>query len=148
MRANQKRLFSVDLTRMGSTVLRSEEISKEIAGADQKIVITPSGNALLFQKCESLLDRRFIKSRDAFDIDVLLKKGPSLDHNHKAHLEDFLRMKELGSKSIRGRINRVDAKLCTAELRPVLPDRVFSALAERDLTPLRLSLEKVFADWL
>lgn len=148
VQANQKRLFSVDLTRIGGTILRSEEVPNKIAESDQKIVITPGGGALLFQKCETFLERRIIKSRDAFDIDVLLTRGAFLDQNLRAHLDDFIRMRELDSESIRHRINRIDVKLCTAELRPVLPDKVFSSLAEQKFKPLRSSLESVFMDWI
>ena len=147
VQANQRRLFSVDLTRIGGTALRSEEVPNKIAESEHKIVITPSGSALLFQKCETFLDRRIIKSRDAFDIDVLLSRGASLDRNLRAHLDDFIRMRELDSESIGQRINRIDVKLCTAELRHVLPDKVFSSLAEQEFKPLRSSLENVFADW-
>lgn len=148
VQANQKRLFSVDLTRIGGTTLRSEEVPNKIAESDQKIVITASGSALLLQKCETFLERRIIKSRDAFDIDVLLTRGASLDQHLRAHLDDFIRMGELDSESIRHRINRIDVKRCTAELRPVLPDKVFSSLAEQKFKALRSSLESVFMDWI
>jgi hypothetical protein len=147
VQANQRRLFSVDVTRIGGTVLRSEEVANKIGESDQ-IVITPSGSALLFQKCETFLERRIVKSRDAFDIYVLLARGASLDQNLRARLDDFIRMREFDSDSIRQRINRIDVKLCTAELRPALPYKVFSSLAEREFEPLRSSLEIVLADWL
>jgi len=148
VQSNQRRLFSVDLTRIGGTVLKSDEVQQRIAGSDQKIVITPSADTLLFQKCETFLERRIVKSRDAFDIDVLLSKGAQLGNNLKAHLHDFMQMRELDADSIRNRIDRVDAKLCTAELRPVLPDALFTSLAQQDFKPLRSSLEFAFADWL
>jgi hypothetical protein len=148
VQSNQRRLFSVDLTRMGGAVLKSEEVHESIAGSDQKIIITPSADTLLFQKCEAFLQRRIVKSRDAFDIDVLLAKKAQLGNNLRAHLHDFVQMRELDSESIRNRIDRVDAKLCTAELRPVLPDALFTSLAQQDFKPLRSSLESVFADWL
>ncbi len=148
VQSNQRRLFSVDLTRIGGTALKSEEVQRTIAESDQKIVITPSADALLFQKCETFLDRRIVKSRDAFDIDVLLAKGAHIGNNLRAHLQDFIEMRELNSESIRNRIDRVDTKLCTAELRPALPDALFTALAQQDFKPLRSSLETVFADWL
>jgi hypothetical protein len=148
VQSNQRRLFSVDLTRMGRTVLKSEEVRKKIAESDQKIVITASANSLLFQKCETFLDRRVIKSRDAFDINVLLAKGAKLNGNLKAYLHDFIEMRELDSESIRYRIDRIDTKLCTAELRPVLPDALFTSLSQQLFKPLRLALKTVFADWL
>lgn len=148
VQSNQRRLFSVDLTRIGGTVLKSDRVRRTIAESDQKIVITPSADALLLQKCETFLDRRIVKSRDAFDIDVLLAKGAHLGNNLRAHLHDFIEMRELDSESIRNRIDRVDTKLCTAELRPVLPHALFTTLAQQDFTPLRSSLETAFADWL
>ncbi len=75
VQAHQRRLFSVDLTRIGGTVLQSQIVQEKLAGADDKTVIIPSANYLLFQKCEAFLDRRYTKARDAFDIDVLLQRG-------------------------------------------------------------------------
>ncbi|HWH61527.1 MAG TPA: nucleotidyl transferase AbiEii/AbiGii toxin family protein [Terriglobales bacterium] len=147
VQSNEKRLFSVDLTSIGGTVLKSDEVQEKLGNSDQ-IVITPNAKTLLFQKCETFLERRNIKSRDAFDVDVLLSKGAQLDANLKAHLHDFIQMRELDAESIRARIDRVDTKLCTAELRPVLPDALFSSLAKQEFKPLRSSLEIVFADWL
>ena len=148
VKSNDKRLFSVDLTRLGGTALKSEEVRKEIADSDQKIVVTPSADALLFQKCETFLERRIIKSRDAFDINVLLARGAKLGESLKAHLDDFLQMHEIDSELIRNRIDRIDVKLCTAELRPVLPEKLFKELAEKDFKRLRSSLETVFTEWL
>lgn len=148
VQSNQKPVFTVDLTRIGATVLRSEEVRKQIGESNEKIVITPSADALLFQKCETFLDRRFVKCRDAFDIDILIGKGATVRGNLKDHLHDFILAREFDSNSIRDRINRVDAKLCTAELRPVLPDALFKALAQQEFEPLRSALESVFSDWL
>lgn len=148
VKSNDKRLFSVDLMRIGGTVLKSEEVRKEIADSDQKIVVTPSAVALLFQKCETFLERRITKSRDAFDINILIARGAKLGENLKAHLDDFIQMHELDSELIRKRISRIDVKLCTAELRSVLPEKLFKELAEEDFKTLRSSLETVFTDWL
>jgi len=147
VQSNQKLLFSVDLTRIGGTVLKSEEVQKQIGESNEKTVITPSAEALLFQKCETFLDRRFVKCRDAFDIDVLIGKGAALSGALKDHLHDFIQMREFDSDSIRDRINQVNTKLCTAELRPVLPDALFTTLAQ-EFEPLRSALKKVFSDWL
>jgi hypothetical protein len=148
LQAHQRRLFSVDLTRIGGTVLKSEIVNEKLTGADDKTVAAPSANYLLLQKCETFLDRRYTKSRDAFDIEVLLRKGANLDGNLKAHLEDFIQMRDLDADWIRARINSVDRKLCTVELRNLLPQELFSALAIGNFTRLRQSLETLFADWL
>ena len=146
--SNQRRLFSIDLTRIGGTVLNSEVVQEKIAGESDKTVVTPSANYLLFQKSETFLDRRYTKSRDAFDMDVLLSKGAKLDEILKAHLKDFIQMRELDSESIRSRINSVDSKLCTVELRPVLPNELFTELAKEDFKRLRRALENVYSDWI
>jgi hypothetical protein len=148
VQSRERRLFSVDLTRIGGTVLKSEEVRQKIADSDEKIVVTPTRDNLLLQKCETFLERRIVKSRDAFDIDLLLSKGAQLGQNPKAHLHDFIQMRELDAESIRRRIDRVDTKLCTAELRAVLPDTLFTSLTQQDFKSLRLSLEAAFADWL
>jgi hypothetical protein len=146
--SNQKALFSIDLTRIGGTVLQSEIVREKIAGDGEKTIDAPSLNHLLLQKCETFVERRSIKARDAFDIDHLLSKGAGLDNHLKAHLEDFLLMAEMDEDFIRTRINQVDAKLCTADLRVILPPDVFAALARDDFRQLRRSLESAFADWL
>lgn len=146
--SNQRPLFSIDLTRIGGTILKSEIVQQRIAGDDQKTILALSANYLLFQKCETFLDRRYPKARDAFDIDVLQKKGAQLDDNLKAHLEDFIRMKELDADLIRSRIARIDPKLCTVELRPILPQELFAELAKDDFNRLRKALEAVFSSWI
>jgi len=146
--SNQRPLFSIDLTRIGGTALKSEIVQQRIAGDHQKTILAPSTNYLLFQKCETFLDRRYPKARDAFDIDVLQTKGAQLDDNLKAHLEDFIQMEELDADLIRSRIARIDPKLCTVELRPILPQEVFSELARDDFNRLREALEAVFSNWI
>jgi Nucleotidyl transferase AbiEii toxin, Type IV TA system len=146
--SNQRPLFSIDLTRIGGTVLKSEIVQQRIAGDHQKTILAPSANYLLFQKCETFLDRRYPKARDAFDIDVLQTKSAQLDDNLKAHLEDFIQMKELDADLIRSRIARIDRKLCTVELRPILPQELFAELAKDDFNRLRKVLEAVFSNWI
>jgi hypothetical protein len=70
--ANHRALFSIDLTSIGGNVLETQIVKKAIADAPEKIVATPSANYLLFQKCETFLNRRHVKARDAFDIHLLL----------------------------------------------------------------------------
>lgn len=146
--SNQRPVFSIDLTRIGGTVLKSEITQQTIAGDHQKTILAPSAKYLLFQKCETFLDRRHPKARDAFDIDVLQNKGAQLDDNLKAHLEDFIQMEELDGALIRSRIARIDPKLCTVELRPILPKELFAELAKDDFNRLRNALEAVFSNWI
>lgn len=148
VQSGQRRLFSIDLTRIGGTVLQSEIVREEIAGNMGKPVAVPSANHLLLQKCETFLNRRYTKARDAFDIDLLLSRGARLDEILTAHLGDFLQMNELDSESIQSKINRVDSRLCTVELRTVLPNDLFEPLAKDNFKRLRSSLESVFENWL
>jgi hypothetical protein len=148
VRANQRALFSIDLTRIGGTVLHSEIVQKRIGSENDKNVPVPSPNHLLLQKCETFLNRRFVKARDAFDIDFLRSKGARLDQNLTAHLDDFIQMNELDAEAIRSRIDRIDSKLCTVELRSVLPSALFEDLEKRNFEKLRRSLESVFENWL
>lgn len=133
---------------MGGTVLKSEIVQQRIAGDHQKTILAPSANYLLFQKCQTFLDRRYPKARDAFDIDILQTKGAQLDDNLKAHLEDFIQMKDLDARLLRSRIARIDPKLCTVELRPILPQELFRELAKDDFNRLRRALGAVFSKWI
>jgi predicted nucleotidyltransferase len=146
--ANQKPLFSIDLTRIGARVLETQIVKKTIANAPEKTVAIPSANYLLFQKCETFIDRRYVKARDAFDIYLLLIRGAQLDKNLHTHLEDYIVMKEIDHESIETRIQNIDTKLCTVELRPVLPQSVFDELAKNEFETIRRSLRNVFAHWL
>jgi len=146
--ANHKALFSIDLTSIGGNVLEIHIVKKAIASAPEKIVATPSANYLLFQKCETFLNRRHVKARDAFDIHLLLSRGAHLDKNLQAHLEDSIAMKEIDQESIETRIQNINAKLCTVELRPVLPLAVFEELAKNEFDSIRRSLRVVLAHWL
>ena len=71
-----------------------------------------------------------------------------LDKNLQAHLEDFIAMKEIDRESIESRIQDIDAKLCTVELRPVLPLAIFEELAKNEFETIRRSLLVVLAHWL
>lgn len=148
VRSSTRPLFTVDLTRICGSVLKSEVVQETIAGEPGKTVLAASPNYLLLQKCETFLDRRYIKARDAFDINVLLSKGAALGEVLGAHLHDFIQMNELDADFVRSRIKSVDSKLCTVELRAVLPDDLFRALAKEDFKSLRDSLEAVFANWI
>jgi hypothetical protein len=42
----------------------------------------------------------------------------------------------------------VNQKLCRAELKPVLPDEIYTELERDDFEILRAALRSVFAEWL
>jgi hypothetical protein len=146
--ANQKPLFSIDLTTIGGGVLKSQILQHTIAGIPDRTVLAPTANYLLFQKCETFLSRRFVKARDAFDIHLLLSRRAILDKALRAHFEDFLSINEFDAELIAARIHSITPKLCTVELRPVLPPSVFEELQKQDFLPIHSSLRTIFADWL
>lgn len=145
--ANEKPLFSIDLTRIGGSVLQSQIVNQTLAGATDRTLRTVTPTYLLLEKCEVFLTRRHVKARDAFDIHLLLERGASLNNNLKAHLEDFVLLKELDGEFIETRIDTIDARLCTVELRSVLPATLFDELASAEFEPIRNSLRKVFSPW-
>ena len=143
--ANEKPLFSIDLTRIRGSVLESQIVNQTLAGTRERTLRTATANYLLLQKCEVFLARRYVKARDAFDI--LLARRASLNTNLKAHLEDFVLLKDLDGEFIEVRIQSIDVRLCTAELRSVLPPALFEELASKQFEPIRDSQRKLFSQW-
>jgi hypothetical protein len=146
--ANQRALFSIDLTRIGGGALPNQVVKQIIANTPGKTVITVTPEYLLYQKCETFLVRRYIKARDAFDIHLLTTRGAKLDANLHARLEDFIVMNEFDSEAIDHRIESLTAKICTVELRPVLPPAVFDELAKQEFEPIRCSLRTILSHWI
>jgi hypothetical protein len=143
--ANEKPLFSIDQTRIGASVLQRQLVKQTIAGTNERFVLTATPNYLLLQKCEVFLSRRHVKARDAFDIHLLHARGASLTNNLEAHLEDFVLLKDMDDEFIGARIQSIDERLCTAELRSVLPPAVFEELAKKQFGPIRDSLRMMFS---
>ena len=69
-----------------------------------------------------------VKTRDAFDMRLLLDEGTVLDETLKAHLHDLVKWRELDADQINERIEQITPKLCRAELKSVLPEEVYSSL--------------------
>jgi hypothetical protein len=145
----KQKLFTVDLTRIGGSVLLREIVNEKIEEEGKTALIpAASRDYLLLQKAESFVSRRIVKARDAFDIRLLLSRGAKLDSVLKGHLEDALKWREVSREEIHERIERVNQKLCRAELKPVLPDEVYTELERDDFEILRAALRSVFAEWL
>jgi hypothetical protein len=144
-----QKLFTVDLTRMGGSVLVREIVKEEIE-EDGKTSLIPAASRdyLLLQKAESFVSRRVVKARDAFDIRLLLLRGAKFDALLSGHLEDALKWREVNADEINERIARLDAKTCRAELKPVLPDEVYAELEQENFEILRAAVRSVFAEWL
>jgi hypothetical protein len=89
-----------------------------------------------------------VKTRDAFDMRLLLDKGAVLDETLKAHLNDLVMWRELDADQINERIEQITPKLCRAELKSVLPEEVYSSLELEEFESLRAAVRTLFADWL
>src|ERR1700677_1378076 len=146
--ADQKTLFSVDFTKIGGRVVDPQIVRQAFVGTPEKIILTPTANYLLLQKCEAFLGRRYVKSRDAFDIQLLVSRGTEFGQTLLPHLEDFIAVHELDKRTIEARIDAVTAKLCAVELRPVLPLQLFEQLESDGFEGIRKTLRALFSDWL
>lgn len=131
-------------------MLESEIEEHTISIDDENVakVKTASRNFLLLQKAECFLLRRAVKTRDAFDIHLLKNTGAVLDENLKSHLSDTLMSWEIEAEDITKRIEQVDEKRCSGELKSFLPPDTFEGLAKQEFKPLRTALYDLYAEWL
>jgi Nucleotidyl transferase AbiEii toxin, Type IV TA system len=147
--SGERRLFTVDLTKMGGPVLARQIVEEGIS--DEKgtaLIPTASRDYLLLQKAESFVSRSIMKARDAFDIRPLLSQGATLDMTLKSHLHDAMMWREMDEEQIKERIAKIDARLCRAELKPVLADDVYIELEDEGFESLRAAVKSVFEEWL
>jgi hypothetical protein len=137
------------LTRAGGSVLAREIVDETIA-LDRSTALIPSvsGNYQLLQKAETFVSRRMMKTRDAFDMRLLLAEGAVLDETLKAHLNDLIMWRELDAEQINDRIEQITPKLSRAELKSVLPEEVYSSLEVEEFLSLRVAVRTLFAEWL
>jgi hypothetical protein len=147
--SSRQRLFTVDLTHIGGSVL-TREIVEETIVLDKSTALIPSvsRNYQLLQKAETFVSRRIVKTRDAFDMRLLLAEGAVLDETLKAHLNDLVKRRELDAEQINERIEQITPKLCRAELKSVLPEEVYNNLEVEGFESLRAVVRNLFADWL
>jgi hypothetical protein len=143
-------LFTVDLGGLGSVLASGiEEHALEAVSQNSKATIkSVSRDHQLLQKAEAFMFRRAVKTRDAYDIKILLDSGATLAGELRNHVSDGLLRNELNDDDIAGRIERVTAKLCQAELKGVLPTEVYEPLEQAEFQPLREALKTVFEQWL
>jgi len=147
--SRRQRLFTVDLTRIGGPVL-IREIVEETIVLDESMVLIPSvsRNYQLLQKAETFVSRRMVKTRDAFDMRLLLAEGAVLGKTLQAHLNDLMMWRELDAEQINERIEQITPKLCRAELKSVLPEEVYKRLEAEEFESLRAATRTVFGEWL
>lgn len=147
--SKKQRLFTVDLTRIGGSVLAKEIVEEKIVLEESSALIpSVSRNYQLLQKAESFVSRRIVKTRDAFDVRLLLDEGAVLDETLKGHLNDLVMWRELDAEQINERIGQITPKLCRAELRSVLPEEVYAKLESEEFNSLRAAVKSLFAEWL
>jgi hypothetical protein len=144
-----RRLFRVDLTRLGSAI-ESEIEDHPIDGEAgiSAVIKSATKELLLLQKAEAFLLRRAVKARDAYDTHLLKSLGATLSPNLRAHLQDTVRANEIDCDTISNRIERIDVDLCRLELKPILPPDVYSALEHAGFEPLRDALKELYEEWL
>jgi len=144
-----RRLFRVDLTRLGSAI-ESEIEDHPIDGEAgiSAVIKSATKELLLLQKAEAFLLRRTVKARDAYDTHLLRGLGATLGANLRAHLQDTVLANEIGPDTISNRIERIDVNLCRLELKPILPPDVYSALEDVGFEPLRVALKELYEEWL
>jgi hypothetical protein len=147
--SKKQRFFTVDLTRIGGSVLAREIVEEEIV-LEKSTALIPcvSPNYQLLQKAESFVSRRTVKTRDAFDMRLLLDQGAVLDGMLKGHLNDLVMWRELDSEQINERIEQITPKLCRAELKSVLPEELYAKLESEEFKSLRAAVKSLFAGWL
>ena len=147
--SKKQRLFTVDLTRIGGSVLAREIVEEKIV-LDETTALIPSvsRNYQLLQKAESFVSRRIVKTRDAFDMRLLLDEGAVLNGTLTGHLNDLVMWRELDAEQINERIEQITPKLCRAELISVLPEEVYAKLESEEFNSLRAAVKSLFAEWL
>jgi hypothetical protein len=149
VRSGATPLFTIDLTKIGA-VIKSEVVSLPLPTTDQPISIpVPSRNLTLLFKAEAFLTRKRLKSRDAFDIKLLLDSGATLTEVLKIHLADGPAADRVeDSAYIAKRISQVNAAICRPELEPFLQEDVYRELEQLGFQPLRDALTTLFSEWL
>ena len=126
------------------------EIVEETIVLDESTALIPSvsRNNLLLQKTGTFVSRRVVKTRDAFDMRLLLAEGAVLDETLKAHLKDLVKWRELDTELIKEKIEQITPKLCRAELKSVLPEEWYNSLNVEEFESLRAAVRALFAEWL
>lgn len=144
-----RRLFRVDLTRLGSAI-ESEIEDHPVYGESglSAVIKSATKELLLLQKAEAFLLRRAVKARDAYDVHLLLGIGATMNSILRGHLQDTVLANEIESDTISDRISRVNHDLCRLELKPILPPEVYSALERANFKPLRDGVSKLYKEWL
>jgi hypothetical protein len=89
-----------------------------------------------------------VKTRDAFDVRLLLEAGAVLGATLKGHLNDLVLWRELDAEQINERIEQITPNLCRAELKSVLPEEVYAKLESEEFDSLRAAVKSLFAEWL
>ena len=143
-----QRLFRADFNQFGSVI--HSEVEDYALDDDESAatVRSASRDFLLLQKAEAFLLRRSVKARDAYDINLLLEEGASLNENLQNHLSDTLSSYEIGTEEIESRIGQLTEKLFRLELKTLLPETLYEPLEAVDFKPLIEAVHSIYKPWL
>jgi hypothetical protein len=143
-------LFTIDIGGLGTAAASGMQRHslQGVSRSAKAFVSVVSKHHLLLQKAEAFVGRARVKSRDAYDINFLLGSGAALSSEMEDGLADSLVIRELDGEDIAARIAAIDERKCAAELRSVLPIKIYRPLEEAGFEPLRASLRKLFHKWL
>jgi predicted nucleotidyltransferase component of viral defense system len=143
-------LFTVDLNRYGTVRAagiedrKLEAVSADIIATIKSVAL----NDLLLQKAETFLLRQFAKARDAYDIQLLIAEGATLNGALEEQVDATLSWEQMSSPDIQNRIALVDDKRCRVELEPKLPEEIYRPLEKAHFQPLRDVLTELFKRWI
>jgi len=127
-----------------------EEHALEAVSQNSKTTIkSVSRNHQLLQKAEAFVLRKAVKTRDAYDIKILLDSGATLAGELRNHLSDGLLMNELNDADIADRIERGHRQTVPGQSsRAYCPQRCTNLWRAPNFKPLREALKTVFEQWL
>ena len=123
-------------------------LAKRLLHADSlgsEIVPVPTLDEFLLSKLITLLQRRIVKGRDAFDIWYLSERGARLK---KAALEHWLQWEDWDSRRIAARLAQLTPKRLAQDLARFLPADLDSQLKGDGYLTLRESVRSFFAEFL
>lgn len=113
-----RRQVALEFSRIAGAVGRTETRFLRSESLASELVICPVLDELLFLKLKALLQRKFLKARDVFDLWYLLNLDAKLDEKEFEH---WLSLEEIESRELRGRLDRISPRRLEDDLAPLLP---------------------------
>lgn len=113
-----RRQVALEFSRIAGAVGRTETKFLRSESLASELVICPVLDELLFLKLKALLQRKFLKARDVFDLWYLLNLDAKLDEKEFEH---WLSLEEIESRELRSRLDRISPRRLEDDLAPLLP---------------------------